>query len=223
MTTSGPASAGCLCCCLIISWIIKIIITISIVIGLALLFFWIIVNPHKMKIQIGEASLAQFNFTTTNDTLYYDLNFDVAIQNPNKMMGFFYDMVVVASDQENNYVHSKWEVFYQGRKTTTTMLYNFAGKRELYFGDSNERSRFIKRFEEEKKRGMFVINVKIEDFRVRVRLGKIRIGVFQPKVRCDPLNNVALLSDHNMGKKATQNSVECQVQFKATSIMEPLD
>lgn len=180
-----------------------------------------------MNIKVNEASLTRFNFTGSNDTLYYDLDFDIIFRNPNRIMGFYYDdLTVQVYYQGNNWVDGQYEVFYQGHKNTKVMRYNLVGKQEPYFLDSNERSRFIKQFEQDKRVGVFPIDVKTEQFRVRVKLGRIRIGIFQPKVHCDTIK--VPLSDH--GKGVLSNSsvrfsgpVNCGIKFDALSIIEPLD
>ena len=223
MAKTGPGS-GCLCCCCVITWLIKIILTIIFLFGLALLFFWIIVNPHKMKIKVNEASLARFNFTDSDHpTLHFHLDFVVTYRNPNRIMGFYYDVTVRAYYQEKYYVDSDWQEFYQGHKNTTVMRFSFDRMQEVYFLDSNERSRFIKQFNQDKRAGVIPINVKIEDFRVRVKLGRIRIGIFQPKVHCHTLE--VPLNDNGKGNSSVRSSgsVNCGVQFKVTSLLEPLD
>ncbi|GMN39534.1 hypothetical protein TIFTF001_008772 [Ficus carica] len=228
MAKAGRSRCGCCC---VMGWIFGIIAAIVVLLGIAVALFFAIVNPQKMKVQINDATITKFNLTEANQThwLHYDLEFNVTIRNPNRIMGLYYDDfipgVYYQSDEKTikNYVDSRWMNFYQGKKNTTVMRFRFNGKREVYLLEAGERTRYIERFEKEKSAGIFSLDWKVE-FRTRVKLGAIRIGIFQPKLRCG--SSLVPFFGGNYGQKranVTSNVAKCGVKFKATSIFEPLD
>lgn len=84
----------------------------------------------------------------------------------------------------------------------------------MYLLDSDERSRFVERFEKEKKSGIFSIDWKVE-FRSRVKLGAIKIGIFRPKLRCGS-SQVPLVNGQKRVNVTSNDVAKCRVKFKAT-------
>ncbi|GMN39535.1 hypothetical protein TIFTF001_008773 [Ficus carica] len=223
MAKAGRSRCGCCC---VMGWIFGIIAAIVVLLGIVVGLFFAIVNPQKMKIQINDATITKFNLTEANQThwLHYDMEFNVTLRNPNRIMGLYYDHFtpgVYYQTDENimrNYVDSKFmNVVYQGKKNTTVIRYRFNGKREVYLLEAGERVRFIDQFEKEKRAGFFSIDWKVE-FRTRVKLGAIRIGIFRPKVRCGS-SLVPFVGGNNGQKRVnvTSDVAKCRVKFKASS------
>ncbi|GKV50596.1 hypothetical protein SLEP1_g57299 [Rubroshorea leprosula] len=83
--------SGCGCCCLL-SFLIKLIVTAVVILGLAALIFWLIFRPNIVKFHVTDASLTQFNLTSDNN-LHYNLALNITVRNPNKKIGIYYDRI----------------------------------------------------------------------------------------------------------------------------------
>ncbi|CAN4109464.1 unnamed protein product [Withania somnifera] len=79
---------GCLCSC-----IFQIIFTILIILGVIALVRWLVLRPNKVKFYVTDVTLTQFDWSTTNNILHYDLAFNMTIRNPNKRIGVYYDSI----------------------------------------------------------------------------------------------------------------------------------
>ncbi|KAL5545738.1 hypothetical protein UlMin_005425 [Ulmus minor] len=205
------------CCRSCLSILLKIIITIIILIGVPIALFFIIVNPQKMKVTITEATLKQFRLAGANNTNFiYDLDLNLTIRNPNRIMGFYYQSLdswlYYANPVE---IAREWSSgdFYQGKKNTAIRSLSFKRNRTLADGFDDA---IISQFNREKSSGVSSIDVKME-YWVKVKLGKIKIGTFIPRIDCElkvPLSN---------GKRnatTTFKATKCDVVFKATSIFD---
>ena len=216
------AAYSCCCCCCLTGWIVRTILTILALFGLTVLLFFIAANPQKMKAHVTHASLTQFDLNEVNETMLFNLEFNLSIRNPNRIVGFFYDDFPVRAFHQGSFMDSWWMRFYQPRKNTTEMKFELVGEQQLYFQDgSGELSRFKARFDAQKSARVFDIDVEV-DLLVRAKIGKVRVGIFQPKIRCGlkiPLTSIEKRKSGSTGFNAT----ECGVEFKADSIFEPLD
>jgi hypothetical protein len=47
-------------------------------------------SPSNLKIHVTDVSLAQFNLTTNNAHLHFNLALNISIRNPNKRIGLYY-------------------------------------------------------------------------------------------------------------------------------------
>ncbi|GAB4833265.1 yls9-like [Ancistrocladus abbreviatus] len=182
----GCCCCGCLfdCGCCLLSCVFKIIFTILFIIGLIVLVFWLIVHPHEVKFHATDASLAQFNLSTTTstgNTLYYNLALNFTIRNPNKHIGIYYDSIYVTAYYDDQRFGYTWlSPFYQGHKNTTVVgPVTLSGQNAvaLSSGQSSD-------FDSQKSNGVFDITVKMK-LNVRFKLGLVKIGKFKPKIECD--------------------------------------
>ncbi|XP_062109782.1 NDR1/HIN1-like protein 10 [Humulus lupulus] len=160
--------------------ILKIVAAVVVLIGLTILFFWIAVNPRKMKFHVTEASFTQFSLSNDNTTLLYNLRLYVTVRNPNKRIGFQYDLV----EAEAYYYGEKFDSgnllsFYQPPKTTRAVDRWFSGQRKVSL-DTDEVVEFNER---NRNSGVYPVDVKIH-FYTSVRLGSMNIGDFKVKVKC---------------------------------------
>ncbi|EXB88715.1 hypothetical protein L484_015404 [Morus notabilis] len=105
---------------------------------LASFIFWLIFLPQELKFTATDASLAQFNLSTAdNSTLSYDLVLNITIRNPNKRVSMYFDRVQVAT----NYRKKRFATvtlnsttpFYQGHKNTTVLHPVLRGQQVLSF------------------------------------------------------------------------------------------
>ncbi|XP_041028193.1 NDR1/HIN1-like protein 10 isoform X2 [Juglans microcarpa x Juglans regia] len=127
-----------------------------------------------------KASLTQFNFTTTNNTLNYKLALNITLRNYNKRVGVHYDGIEAVA-----YYRKKWfstvrlTPFYQGHKNTSILSPIFEGQQVLSL-----RGRDLSKFELEKSVGAYSIDVKLS-VRIRIKYGKIKTARFKPrKIDC---------------------------------------
>ncbi|GMH09991.1 hypothetical protein Nepgr_011832 [Nepenthes gracilis] len=195
-------SGGCGCClidcgCCLLGCVFKIIFSILILIGLAVLVFWLIVRPHEVKFHAVDATLTEFNFSGSgNDTLYYNLNLDLTVRNPNRHIGIYYDEIEVRAyylDQRFGVVEVS--PFYQGHKNTTSLSVPFKGQNVVALSSSQSSD-----YNSQKNEGVFDIYLKLY-LKIRFKVGWVKVGKFKPKIKCD-LN--VPLSSSGKGFEATK-------------------
>ncbi|KAG6596610.1 NDR1/HIN1-like protein 10, partial [Cucurbita argyrosperma subsp. sororia] len=167
---------GCACC--LLSTIIKLIIGIVVVVGIAVLILWLVFRPNKLRFDVTSAELTQFNFT--GNQLHYNLALNLTIRNPNKRIGVYYDAIEASSFYKDQRLNTQWlPPFYQGHKTTTVVTPQFNGQQLVLLGAQE-----LTEFNAEKLAGVFNIDVKFRP-RLRLKLGAVRIGKLKPKVNCE--------------------------------------
>ncbi|KAK7244833.1 hypothetical protein RIF29_39660 [Crotalaria pallida] len=172
---------GCGCCCgCIFNLIFKLILTIIFVVGIAVFLFWLIVRPNRVKVHVTDATLTQFNYTTNNNNLHYNLSFNVTIRNPNKRLGIYYDHIEAQPFYQDARFDSKvLEPFYQGHKTTNELNAAFNGQHLVVLNADQ-----VSELNKEKSEGVYDIELKIY-LRIRFKLGKLKTGKLKPKIECD--------------------------------------
>ncbi|XP_022942607.1 NDR1/HIN1-like protein 10 [Cucurbita moschata] len=167
---------GCACC--LLSTIIKLIIGIVVVVGIAVLILWLVFRPNKLRFDVTSAQLTQFNFT--GNQLHYNLALNLTIRNPNKRIGVYYDAIEASPFYKDQRLNTQWlPPFYQGHKTTTVVAPQFNGQQLVLLGAQE-----LTEFNAEKLAGVFNIDVKFRP-RLRLKLGAVRIGKLKPKVNCE--------------------------------------
>ncbi|KAF5473929.1 hypothetical protein F2P56_005876 [Juglans regia] len=170
---------GCLCNC-ILSLIFKIVFAVIVMIGLAALVIWLILRPNNLKFHVTDAALTQFNLSTTNNMLQYNLALNVTVRNPNKRIGIYYDTIQANAYYEDQRFDSESLTrFYQGHKNTTVLSPVFVGQQLVSLGTSE-----LSKFNSEKSNGIYSIDLKLR-LRIRVKVGWIKFGHFKPKINCD--------------------------------------
>ncbi|XVF76115.1 hypothetical protein PTKIN_Ptkin13bG0239800 [Pterospermum kingtungense] len=177
--------SGCGCGCCLLKFIFNIIITAVVVIGLAVLIFWLIFRPNRVKIHVTDVSLTEFNLT--GNTLYYNLAVNMTVRNPNKKIGIHYDRIEARAYYEGQRFDTEpLTPFYQGHKNTSFLNPVFSGQQYITLG-ADETSEF----NQDTTSGTYSIDVKLY-LRIRFKVGRVRTGKFKPKVSCDlkvPLNS----------------------------------
>ncbi|XP_057438898.1 NDR1/HIN1-like protein 3 [Lotus japonicus] len=172
---------GCFeCCCgCIFSLIFKLIFTALIIIGIAVLIFWLIVRPNVVKFHVTDATLTQFNFTG-NNTLNYDLTLNITVRNPNKRLGIYYDYIEArAMYQDVRFDTEFFDRFYQGHKKTNVISRQFKGTHVVPLGAEE-----TKELNKDKEDGVYGIDVKMY-LKVRFKLGVFKTKTLKPKVTCE--------------------------------------
>ncbi|XP_058087660.1 NDR1/HIN1-like protein 10 [Magnolia sinica] len=173
-------SSGCFCgpCC-ILSALFKLIFTIVVVLGIAALVIWLVLRPSKVKVHVDSATLTQFNLTNSNN-LYYNLSLDIAIRNPNKQIGIYYDKLEANAYYEGQrFDYVPLPTFYQGHKNTTNLYPVFTGQAAIPFQSSD-----VVVFNRENGDGLFSIKVKIYA-RIRFKIGSIKTNRYKPDFECE--------------------------------------
>lgn len=180
-SSCNPCSCccGCLCNC-ILSCIFQIIFTIAIILGIIIVVLWLIFRPNRVKFDATDASLTQFDFSTTNNTLYHNLALNMTIRNPNKRIGIYYDKIEAnAFYQGERFSTVELDPFYQGHKNTSSLRALFKGQQLVMLG-SNE----ISNYNDDKKSGLYNIDVKLY-MRIRLKFGWVKSPKVKPKIKCD--------------------------------------
>nr|AFK38030.1 unknown [Lotus japonicus] len=180
---------SCFCCLFGVLW--KILITLIVLVGLAVLIFYLIVQPRPFKFYVNEAKSTQFDYT--NNTLRYNMALNFTARNPNKKLSIYYDKVEAlayyedsrfASDDVITHLNS----FRQYKKSSSPMSATFSGERVMLL-DSDQ----LLELSKDKSAGVYDIFVRL-NFRIRFRLGDLISGDYKPKVKCDlkvPFSNNA--------------------------------
>lgn len=175
--SGGRRSSSCCCgpCC-ILTTLIKFLVSIIFIIGIALLVIWLVFRPNKIQVYVESATLTQFNLTG-NNALDYNLALDVSIRNPNKHIGFYYDYVEARAMYDGNrFGFGTLPTFYQDHKNTTVL-------HPAFKGTAGALGAVAGTFGREKGEGNFYVQVKIyADVRLKVKF--VKIGTFKPKYDC---------------------------------------
>ncbi|KAI3957979.1 hypothetical protein MKW98_020621 [Papaver atlanticum] len=166
---------GIICC--VPKCIFKIILSILIALGLAVLIVWLILRPiNHLKFNVTDASLTQFNITG-NDMLHYDLAVDLNLRNPNKKIGVYYDQIEARAFYDGRRFDSVMLTpFYQGHKNTTILRPVFKGQRLL----PNVQGEYNKDMVD----GKFNVEVKLY-LKMRFKAGVVKTTKFKPRVKCE--------------------------------------
>ncbi|XWS43351.1 hypothetical protein CRYUN_Cryun16bG0095500 [Craigia yunnanensis] len=171
--------SGCGCGCCLLKLLFNIIVTAVVVIGLAVLIFWLIFRPNKIKFHVTDVSLTEFNLTT-NNTLNYNLAVNMTVRNPNKRIGIYYDRIEArAYYEDQRFATQTLTPFYQGHKNTSFLNPVFSGQQFVSLG-ADETSVF----NEERTSGIHSIDVKLY-LRIRLKVSWVKTGRFTPKISCD--------------------------------------
>ncbi|KAK1322756.1 hypothetical protein QJS10_CPA02g01050 [Acorus calamus] len=135
------------------------------------------VHPNKVKVYVTDATLSEFNLTSTN-TLNYNLTMDVMVRNPNKKISIYYDWIEARAFYDGGrFAYAGLPTFHQGHKNTT-MLYPFFDGQNLVVGSGTQ-----SRFNTEKNNGFYNIDVNIYA-RVRFKVWWFKSNKYSPKAKC---------------------------------------
>ncbi|KAK7284796.1 hypothetical protein RJT34_19549 [Clitoria ternatea] len=197
---------NCCGCLFRIFW--KILVALIVLVGLAILIFWLVVQPRTFKFYVNEADLSQFEYHTSNNTIHYNMVLNFTARNPNKKLNIYYDKVEALAFYEDarfgNYdVITHLNSFRQYKKSTSAMSGVFAGERVLVLDDDQ-----IAKFNEDNNAGAFDIYVKLY-FRIRFRLGDVISNDYKPKVKC----HIRVPLSSNNATPTRFQTTKCDVDF----------
>ncbi|XP_058740758.1 NDR1/HIN1-like protein 10 [Vicia villosa] len=195
------------CCCCLFSFFWKVLLTLIVLAGLAVLIFYLVVQPRSFKFYVTEANLTEFDYK--NNTLHYNMALNFTARNPNKKLSIYYDKVEALAFYEGSRLTNNVDVitfknsFRQYKKSSDPMSVVFSGQKLLVLDNDQ-----VSEFNEDKSVEVYDIYVKLY-FRIRFRLGDLISGDYKPKVKCDfkvPLNS-------NKTAAATFVPTKCDVDF----------
>lgn len=170
---------GCLCNCLW-SCIFQILCTLIVVVGIVILCLWLVFRPNKVKIHATDAVLTELNFSTVNNTMFYDLALNMTIRNPNKRIGIYYDRIEANALYEGQRLKTvDLTPFYQGHKNTTDLFVRFQGQQILTLNSEQ-----VSNYNKDKDARVYNVDVKL-NFRVRLKFGWVKSPKMKPKIECD--------------------------------------
>ncbi|KAG6506338.1 NDR1/HIN1-like protein 10 [Zingiber officinale] len=160
------------CCCKLLCSLLQIVITA----GFVLFFWWLIFRPRLPRASIHQIQLSAFNLTADNSTLRFSLTVAVALRNPNKRVGLYYDALDADLFYGGEQIQSApLPVFYQPHKNTTEL--------EGKFNGSAAGVGVAEAFRDESAGGSFNFEVRVESS-LRMKLWFVKIGHFHPKFDC---------------------------------------
>ncbi|KAE8690295.1 Protein YLS9 [Hibiscus syriacus] len=181
-------SSGCGCGCCLLKCLFNIIITAVVIIGLAVLIFWLLFRPNRVKFHVTDVQLTEFNLTA-NNTLHYNLVVNMTVRNPNRRIGIYYDRIEARAYFEDQRFSTKTLTpFYQGHKNTSFLNPVLVGQQFVRLG-----AKETSKLNDERRDGVYSIDVKLY-LRIRFKLGRIKTGRFKPRISCDlkvPFNSAS--------------------------------
>ncbi|KAG5055750.1 NDR1/HIN1-like protein 10 [Glycine max] len=157
------------CCCCLFGILWKILVALIVLVGLAILIFWLVVQPRSFKFHVTEADLTQFDFYTNNNTLHNNIVLNFTAQ----ALAFYEDARFANYDMVTH-----MNSFRQYKKITSPMSAVFSGQKVLML--NNEQA---SKLNQDKSDGVYDIYVKL-NFRIRFRLGDSISRHLKPKVKC---------------------------------------
>lgn len=172
--------SDCGCCCFL-AFLLKVVITVALLIGLFILIIWLIFRPiNKVEFHVADVALTQFNYT--NNMLQFNLAANISIRNPNKKIGIYYDRIEArAFYEDQRFGYDALTPFYQGHKNTSVLNVVFKGQQAVTLQGEE-----LTQFNQERTSGLYSIALELS-LRIRFKLGKVKTARFKPKVECDDL------------------------------------
>ncbi|XP_030531855.1 NDR1/HIN1-like protein 3 [Rhodamnia argentea] len=196
----GDCACGCGCC--LLKLVFNLILTVVVIVGLLAFLFWLLFRPNLVKFHVTDAELTQFNFTTNNNLLNYNLKLNLTIRNPNRRIGIYYDRIEARTFYGGQRFDSEdLATFYQGHKNTATLSPTFEGQHVVVLGSGEADD-----FNTQKAAGVYKIDMKLY-MRVRFKLGRIKTFRMRPRVKCGlkvPLSS----------SSATFQTEKCEIDWR---------
>ncbi|KAK4478861.1 hypothetical protein RD792_014366 [Penstemon davidsonii] len=164
---------NCLCTC-----VFQILCTILVVAAIIIAILIFVFRPNAVKFHATNATLTEFNLN--NNTLHYNLAVNLTIRNPNRRIGFYYDVIEArASYQGQRFATTQLTPFFQGTKSTNNVTAEFRGQNMILLGN-----REMSHYNGDRSSGMYDIEVKLY-LRTRLRFWIVKSMRVKPKIECD--------------------------------------
>lgn len=170
-----PGRGGGGCCCLL-AWLCSTFAVLVVALGIAVLIFWLVVQPRAPKFDISNVQIDGLS-STASSTINTTITFELKARNPNKHMGIYYDNIRVNLETDGDYIGGgNLPSFYQGHKNTTYISGELKsenvslddGARNLLGSSSSNLPLYAK-----------------VDVKARVKVGSVKSPKIKVKVRCD--------------------------------------
>lgn len=175
-TYRGRSRGRSSCCCCFI-WLCSILATITVILGFAVLIFWLVVQPRAPKYQVDNVRIDGLDFTS--NTLTTVTTFQVMARNPNKKIGIYYDRIHVKVETDGlNLGEGDLPTFYQGHKNTT-YIDGTLNSGVLQIDQATQTVLLAAQNE-----GKVPLDLHV-DVKARVKIGSWKSRKFTVKVRCD--------------------------------------
>ncbi|RDX76938.1 NDR1/HIN1-like protein 10, partial [Mucuna pruriens] len=195
------------CCCCLMGILWKIVVAVVVLVGLAILIFWLVVQPRSFKFYVTEANLTQFEYYTNNNSLHYNMVLNFSARNPNKKLSIYYDKVEALAFYEgawlgNSDVITHMNSFRQYKKSTNPMSAVFSGQKVVLLNYDQ-----VSQLDQDKSDGVYDMYVRLY-FRIRFRLGDVISRRYKPKVKCD-----IIVPIDKIGTVTLFEPTKCHVDF----------
>lgn len=168
---------SCLCGC-IFNLVCQIVFTIIVILGIIVLVLWLVYRPNMPKFHVNEATLTQFNLSTNNNTLYYNLAVNMTFRNPNKRIGLYYDRIEARAEYyDRRFATNYLETFYLGHKQEKDLSTTFSGEQIVVLDND------LSKYDSERNEEVYNIDLNLK-LRMRLKVGWAK-PKYKPKFECD--------------------------------------
>ncbi|KAG2409737.1 NDR1/HIN1-like protein [Vigna angularis] len=150
---------NCCCCLFSICW--KILLALIIFLVIVFIIFYAMLQPHAFKLHVSVATLTQFNYTSSDNTLCYNLVLNFTARNPNKKLDFYYESVE-SHISYNDVTFASTELltlrdsFRQRRQSTNLLNGVYRGNYKTVLDQDQ-----VKTLEEDEKKRVFHFSVRL--------------------------------------------------------------
>ncbi|KAJ3671383.1 hypothetical protein LUZ60_007462 [Juncus effusus] len=169
------SEAGCCvrCCSSLCSSIISL--------GIVILIYWLIFQPHQIRAYADSATLSRFNLSSSSSpsSLSYSLNVTISLRNPNRRVRIYYDQISAAVFYDGAQLgqpDSNFQPFFQHTKSTEVIHPVFDGRND------DVSKEVVDLVGKEKSEGAYNLNVRL-NAKVRHKLWFVKLR-FKPKISC---------------------------------------
>jgi hypothetical protein len=184
------------CCCCMLHLCI-IFTTLVVLIGLAVLIFWLVVQPKGPRFDVNVVHIDGLSGSPPYNT---NITYELKVYNPNKDMGFYYSDIFVNVQADGTPIGNKTvDGFYQGHKNTTYL----SGEIEAI--GVNPSAATLNAVLTNGSHVPFYAQV---DFKVKIKVGAIKTWKIKAKVECNLFMD---LVDNLAGSQLTGSS--CKVKL----------
>ncbi|KAL1338350.1 hypothetical protein HN51_033005 [Arachis hypogaea] len=173
---------SCFCCLFSVFW--KILLALIVLVVIAGVIFYLVVQPRIFKFYVNDAEITQFDYNTNTTQLRYNMVLNFTAHNPNKKLSIYYDKVLAKAFFMDTQFGSADVItfmnsFRQYKKQSNAMSGVFSGQQNIFLDYSR-----YSQISDDKNSRSFDIYVKLY-FRMRFRLGDLITRTYKPKVKCD--------------------------------------
>ncbi|KAM0863305.1 hypothetical protein ACQ4PT_044684 [Festuca glaucescens] len=181
----GSRCASCLCCpfkclaCGLFSCLCSVLVTLLLVADVLALVLYFVFRPHMIAATVDSVSLSAFALSpSTPALLQYNLTVAMAVSNPNKRVGLYYDRVeALAIYDGQRFGFAPLDPFFQGHEESTQLVPAFGGQQMLE-GDAAAAS-----FRAQQSGGAFDIEVKL-NAKLRVKVWAFKVPGPRSRISC---------------------------------------